>query len=244
MLAVALTAPSISWVETVQGQQREPAEWRRQFSALCIAMISSQSWGVLDFEGVDEKVASRLTDDDLHAIFVCIDANNTVKRLKLAGCINIYGSGLEPLRDSIILEQIDLSILGQNIRPTISHRPMISIDAAIPVLDSIVAVNGSSLKQIQLPHKWVQSEWNEALAEFLMRYNHLLDSRQFNCVGCVTIGRQDDCHGTYGQSWIRYPVEQGVSYETQRFTCYGCMGNFCQSYDEWNFCKCHYCEKR
>ena len=66
----------------------------------------------LNFADVEKSLSSKLTDGDLHALLVCIDARNTLKRLKLAGCVNIIGRGFEPLCGSLVLEQIDLILVG------------------------------------------------------------------------------------------------------------------------------------
>ena len=42
---------------------------------------------------------------------MCVDASNKLKRLKLSGLINITGRGLDPLRSSAVIEQIDLSLV-------------------------------------------------------------------------------------------------------------------------------------
>ena len=82
----------------------------------------SIQWDVLDFEDIDERnanqqltdddsrssessdsfeeeetLASKFSDNNVGAIFVCIDAVNKLKRLKLAGCINITGRCLKTL---------------------------------------------------------------------------------------------------------------------------------------------------
>lgn len=77
------------------------------------AIISNDSgeWSTLDFVDVEESLAKKLTDDDFHRILVCIDARESLKVLKLTGCVNITGKGLEPLRGSVVLEQIDLSLV-------------------------------------------------------------------------------------------------------------------------------------
>ena len=74
--------------------------------------------------------------------------------LKLTGCINITGCGLEPLRGSSVLEQVDLSLVGQHESPVITHETMISEAAVITILDSIIGSRHAVLKHIQLPKKW------------------------------------------------------------------------------------------
>ena len=99
LFAVALSAPSASWLNV---QNRGASE----ISAAIVSALNN-NWDEIDFvEDID--LAKKLSDDDVGALLVCIDAENKVKRLKLTGCVNITGRGLEPLRGSVVLEQIDL----------------------------------------------------------------------------------------------------------------------------------------
>eukprot|EP00985_Skeletonema_marinoi_P002828 scaffold1170_cov125-Skeletonema_marinoi.AAC.2 len=85
------------------------------------AIVGSQ-WDTLDFGGIEEELAAKLNDDDIEKVLLCIDAVNKVKRIKLTNC-HIKGAGLEPLRGSIIIEQIDLSLVGEHQRPKINPEP-------------------------------------------------------------------------------------------------------------------------
>lgn len=58
---------------------------------------------------------SRLTDDDIGAILVCIDAKNHLKRLKLRDNFSFVGRGLQPLCGSNVLEALDLGLTGDQI---------------------------------------------------------------------------------------------------------------------------------
>ncbi|KAL7531848.1 hypothetical protein ACHAXR_004271 [Thalassiosira sp. AJA248-18] len=191
LFAVAMTAPSSSWAKS---------ELERQTSATSKAILSpssaltdnqsvadqtrnSERWETLDFVGIDTSLSSRLTDDDVRAILVCINANKRMKVLKLTGCVNITGHGLEPLRGSIVLEQIDLSLAAQHESPAIDPEPSISEAVALPILDSIVGADGSSLKHIQLPHAWREKQ-SPLVAEFLERYNVLLGNHRSSCSKC------------------------------------------------------------
>ncbi|KAL7527050.1 hypothetical protein ACHAXR_001778 [Thalassiosira sp. AJA248-18] len=174
LFAVAMTAPPSSWARSW---------WERLPSATSKVILSSsfasqnnqvqhvadqKRWVTLDFVGIGKSLASRLTDDDVRAILVCINANQSLKKLKLTGCANISGHGLDPLRGSTVLEQIDLSLAAQHESPGIDPEPSISETAALPILDSIVGVDDSSLKYIQLPHAWREKQ-SPFLARFLER---------------------------------------------------------------------------
>eukprot|EP00984_Skeletonema_dohrnii_P028173 scaffold18068_cov78-Skeletonema_dohrnii-CCMP3373.AAC.1 len=73
--------------------------------------IVGNQWDILDFGDTEKELAMKLNDYDIEKVLLCIDAVNKVKRLKLANCIHIAGAGLEPLRGSAIIEQIDLSLV-------------------------------------------------------------------------------------------------------------------------------------
>ena len=59
---------------------------------------------------------------------------NKLESVKLPHCINIRGDGLAPLRGSVVLRKVDLSIVSEEVD---TLTPKISIDAVLPVLDSI-----------------------------------------------------------------------------------------------------------
>ncbi|KAL9190437.1 hypothetical protein ACHAXT_007648 [Thalassiosira profunda] len=106
LFAVAITAPSRSWpAKSNDTPQRRPNELGR-----AILSANRDSWEVLDYEQIEKDLASRLTDEDIAASLICIDAFNRLEKLKLAGCVGISGAGLHPLRDSTALVQIDLSL--------------------------------------------------------------------------------------------------------------------------------------
>jgi len=48
-----------------------------------------QQLQVLDFGDIEKSLAARLSDDHITTILNCINAQNNLKTLKLAGCINI-----------------------------------------------------------------------------------------------------------------------------------------------------------
>jgi hypothetical protein len=117
--------------------------------------IAGNQWDVLDFGLIEKELASKLCDDHIEAVLLCIDAVNKLKRLKLTNCVNITGAGLEPLRGSAIIEQIDLSLVGEHQSPRFRTEPtIISCDHALPILDSIIEREGFALKYLQFPHVW------------------------------------------------------------------------------------------
>ena len=148
LFAISLTAPSSSWLDAWVDSREE-----RQLSETSKAIMSpSSQWEILDFEEVEKSLAMKLTDKDLYVLLTC--TKQTVKQLNLTGCIIITGWGLAPLRGSTTLELLDLSLLKMNPpRP----KPMFSQDIIIPILDSIISVQGSSLYHVRYPHQWLRS---------------------------------------------------------------------------------------
>ena len=204
-------------------------------SALSRACFESDT---LDFSDINRNLASKLSDSDISDILVSIDALNRLKVLKLIGCENISGIGLEPLRRSTTLQQIDLST---SVKATIADCKdlfspnfpwsfSLQEDAVIPVLNSIIAEKGSSLKHIQFPLVWRRKK-SDLLISFLERYNSALDSRMCSCVICS--------EGFQTSSWInRDKFKNNSNWGLQRHTCYECTGHTCEEC-EGNFCdKC------
>jgi hypothetical protein len=121
----------------------------------------------LDFEEIEGSLASRVTDDHVRDILICIDAINNLKVLKLTDCINIQGHGLDILRGSLVLECIE------------SHKPQLNNDnlpqlrlspnVIISLLESIVESPGNKLQHIYLP----DIVYNEDSAELVVNSNVL-----------------------------------------------------------------------
>ena len=112
------------------------------------AIISAIDWSVLDFGDIEKILASKLSDGVIDKILRNIDAVNDLQILKLAGCVNISGIGLNVLRSSVVIKQIDLSLVGKHEVPVIEPDPLLSEDLVIPILDSVIN-GGSSLKQLE-----------------------------------------------------------------------------------------------
>ena len=166
-------------------------------SPISEAIISAQQWDILDFEDIDEELANKLTDDDLNAMLKCINAQDVLKRLKLYGCTKIIGHGLNPLRGSVVLEQIDISLVGKHENHNNAKESKISQEVVIPVLDSIISADNCSLKYIQFPRKWrsIGTQYLYASGEmhpiiqFRRRFNQYMYSLGLHCSKCD--GRMD-----------------------------------------------------
>eukprot|EP00984_Skeletonema_dohrnii_P018365 scaffold8557_cov100-Skeletonema_dohrnii-CCMP3373.AAC.5 len=208
--------------------------------------IAGNEWSILDFGGIEEELATKLNDDDIEKVLLCIDAVNKVKRLKLTNCVNITGAGLEPLRGSLIIEQIDLSLVGEHQRPHISPEPLISCSHVLPILDSIIEREGCSLMHLQFPQVWRDEPSAEyEFHAFILRYNQMRGNwEEISCLEC----NQNLPRGSRNE-WIDGDVSDPIFFGTQRHTCYGCMKHYCYScvtngvrkLDGCHTCKRDYC---
>ena len=147
------------------------------------------------------------------------DAATNLKTLKLTGCVNITGSGLQILRVSTVIEQIDLSLVGQHESPSIEREPMISEDIAIPILESIMEHDNSSLRHLQLPKLW-RIRRSVLLSQFLSRYDQFLERKVTSCSNCQS---QVHFRRPRGSNGHFVSLEPNTSdYGLQCFTCYKC----------------------
>ncbi|KAK1742302.1 hypothetical protein QTG54_006867 [Skeletonema marinoi] len=102
-----LSAPSRALFAIALDNSRN--ELRRDVSS---ALVQRQwDWDTLDFGEIEKQLAAKLTDDDIKNVLVRIDAANRVTRLRLTNCVNITGTGLQPISGSTTIEVIDLSLV-------------------------------------------------------------------------------------------------------------------------------------
>ncbi|KAK1740857.1 hypothetical protein QTG54_008109 [Skeletonema marinoi] len=203
-----LDAPSRLFFAAALANQNTAASDERN------SVIVDNEWTTLDFGDIEEDLAVKLINGDISAVLLCIDAVNRLKRLKLTNCINITGVGLEPLRGSTIIEQIDLSLVGDHQSPNISPKPPISCEFVLPILDSIIEREGCSLRHVQFPSVWSEGGKSIQFEQFRIRYNEMLDNRGVGCAKCNTNLPPGDL------SWIGERI-------VQNFTCYECLKHFC-----------------
>ena len=185
------------------------------------AIVGNQ-WDTLDFGEIEKELAVKLSDAHIEKVLLCIDAVNEVKRLKLTNC-HIKGAGLEPLRGSSIIEQIDLSLVGEHQRPNISPEPQILFDLVLPILDSIIEREGCSLMHLQFPQEWREEPSAESeFHAFIGRYNQMRGNLEaISCLEC----NQSLPDGSY--EWIDGDVSDPIFYGTHFYTCYSCMKHYC-----------------
>jgi len=186
-----------------------------------ITAIVGDHWDTLDFGEVEKDLAVKLSDDHIKAMLLCINALGRVRRLRLTNCINITGAGLEPLRGSAIMEQIDLSLIGDNESPVLYPEPSISCDHVLPILDSIIQEGGSTIKHLQFPYVWrKQRSVDSEFQAFVVRYNHMREDR--HTIDCLKCRRNLPIHPF---EWI--DTGGGETYGAHAYTCFGCLKNYC-----------------
>ena len=193
---------------------------------------------VLDFGEIEGSLASKITDNLLEDMLLRIDADAVLKKLKLAGCVNITGSGLYPLHGSAVVEQIDLGLVAEHKSPVLDAEHLISYEHALPILDSIIEREDGAIRNLTSPKSW-RDERNPELNEFLTRCNQAFSRRNITCSQCVTAVEESD-------PWFILS-RRGEFCGLQNFTCYSCTKHFCYNCtDEDDECilrYCNFCEK-
>ena len=191
---------------------------------MCKAILGEQ-YDVLDFGEIEASLASKLTDEDLKSILICIDANTNMKKMKLAGCINITGAGLSSLRGTVVLQQIDLSLVAKHKSPVLYLPPQISCEHVLPILDSIIEREDNVLRSITFPESWRREE-NVVLNEFMERCNQVFESRNVTCVKCsASVEDSNLRRERQGLAWFH--IDGHGNCGVQNFTCYDCIKYFC-----------------
>ena len=180
ILALAFTSSSL-WQNDYEVMHR--------LSPISKAVISASQWETLDFEDVERELANKLTDNDISAVLKSINAQDVLKRLKLCGCINIIGHGLNPLRGSAVLELLDICFRSKSGKAYFEYRDSTKISLAVtgPILESIITTEGCSLKYIMFPHTWLlenSRRENVYLQDIVRRYNELFSTRDMICSKC------------------------------------------------------------
>ncbi|KAL7535191.1 hypothetical protein ACHAWF_005085 [Thalassiosira exigua] len=257
LVAVAMTASASTWSETnwkispseasrIVAGAKPTEEIKIDYGSRDWKMQSklkkSYQQDFFDVEDIDKCLASRLTDGDIGGLLVCLDAVHTLKKFKLNGCVDIVGHGLEPLRGSTVLEQLDLSLVPSDgawgVSPVLVHVPSISDEAVVPLLGSLIG----TLKHLQLPKKWRVGQ-SALLTQFLDDYNRELNNREIGCshkhYGSPPCG--STCAPADENPWI---PQSGEHYGIMPRTCYACNKSYCEEHEEDEILGvCESCEK-
>ena len=220
LLAVGLTASSSTW---------RKSNWKIRPSEASKVICSKREWNGEVIIYANKDLAAKLTDNDIGGVLACVQSVHEIKVVKLTNCVNISGCGLEPLRNSIHLEQLDLGLVGLNESPNISPEPMISEAAVIPILHSIVETDGCSLSHLQFPKKWRLGQ-SRTLDHFLARYNSMMNSRNLVCsaeemengefVPCGNRFRGEQ----HNRPWVN---REGDHFGINNYSCYRCRKHSC-----------------
>ena len=210
LFATALTASQSSW---------ERCNWKCQPSATskAIANCCSEEWEIIDLLDIEKSVRIKLTDGDVGAILACIDAVNKVRRLKLTHCYGVSGKGLVPFKHSVVLEQIDLSLVEQNEDPFIKDETLLSDKDVIPILKGIVGKQSNSFKHLQLPRSWALKA--VPLCDDFIR----LLSRTWSNERALSCAK---CDGEVEEILFDMGSPLGI-YGMQSNTCFQCLRHFC-----------------
>ena len=217
LLACALSAPSSSF-RTVNWLDWKRDESLTNESKAILTSIGSTT-EILDFGDVGD-LASKLSDDDIAALLLCIDAKIKLKKLLLTGCKRIVGHGLESLCGSTVLECISL------------HLPMESLSTSVitPILDSIVDSDGNSLREIKVTNmKHAKNE--PAVGKFLAKFNKLFSNGD-KCEDCVDAVQR----GLVGEDF---------EIPTASLTCFECFESLCgtcDNYSDYRMRTCSHCD--
>mmetsp|Transcript_3444 Transcript_3444/g.4998 ORF Transcript_3444/g.4998 Transcript_3444/m.4998 type:complete len:406 (+) Transcript_3444:141-1358(+) len=193
--------------------------------------IAGDDWDVLDFGEIEKELAAKISDEDIRGVLLSIDAVNNLKKLRLTNCIHVTGVGLGPLRGSTIIQQIDLSLVGDHESPRLDPEPLISCAEVIPILDSIIERGEDcSLEYLQFPKVWRKERNTESdFHAFLTRFNNYLSSRAGRCLQCrcnLPIRNRDDQHN------MLYMSAYDKFYGTQKYTCYDCTKQYCEDCED------------
>ena len=208
---------------------------------------TGSDWESLNFGDIEKDLATKLSDDDISDVLQHIDAVNNVKRLRLTNCTKITGVGLEPLRGSTIIEQIDLSLkaIGEAAMNLWMYDPPISSDEVLPILDSIIASDGCSLKHLQFPCRWRRNiDIYSDFHAFIVRYCVMRGSRDtMKCLYCKKdippvgghwIGRDDEA---LDETSIK------DDYGLHNYHCYQCTKHYCYDCDGPDLSCCDNCQR-
>lgn len=175
LLAVAFTAPSSSFTST---------GWKANLSTASKAVLASKEYWELDFAEIREYTGDP-SDEDLRALLLSIDAKNTLKTLRLEGCTQIVGHGLEPLGESTVLQCLSLPHRRVNGEVTTYA---LSIDIVIPIIVSMFNAGTNPLNRLELlknlPFGWLHEQSRletSPLREVLTNINQLLLNENSVC---------------------------------------------------------------
>ena len=245
LLAVALSAPSSSWLRC--GADRMPSRASKAVMPGCnidldtgavLPYYTPAHWPVIDFDLFNREeywptnkltnLTTRFDDGDVCGILVCCGARRDLKVLKLDRCTGITGEGLAPLIGAGVLEYIDLS------KTCLCPSPMISERAVNNILQSIIDQGMMVLSRLMLPDTWKEGH-SKLVGPFLEKYNRDMNNRNMACSKCDAI-----CVGTDQRQWA---VQRYDHYQLHSLACYWCDKCFCSKCDSQSLRYCPACKR-
>ena len=233
LLALALTTDSASWrdIHWNKSAPKSVLEWFRKGpasrmtkrpSAVTRLILSPKNaaemnlWEEINFGDNEWELCTRLTDDDIAGMLVCINAVKNLKRLYITNCETITGQALEPLRGSTVLEQLDLSLAGKDHNDRLNECSLLEKDV-LPSLDSIIDRENHSLRHLHFPYLWRSYE-SDYFARFLQRYKGTQYQQSISCQNCNMNCREH--LSVWSDFEQRYFGIQGN-------TCHDCLNHYC-----------------
>ena len=128
------------------------------------------------------------------------------------GCISILGHGLNLLRQSTVIERLDLVITKDRNDPF-----NLAEDDILPIIDGIMTQQPfSKLEVVQLPENWIYAGASETAIEFARRYNRYKINRGRKCRICIDEGEDDEdckcedvCYGCFAPFHELCPSKMG-----------------------------------
>ena len=214
--------------------------------------ISGAAVASLDFEQVEEELAGRLTDDHLESMLRLSDAATGLRILKLAGCTNITGSGLRPLRGSRVLRQVDFSLRGNHeafweegeeeeeeevpspssssaSSEEFTRRPgtRLSKEEVVSFLQSFLDGGGTALRDVSFPKAWASDpsvgQWKENFRQYTAELQ----------IACSKI----DCGN------LATPDGHVTCYDCLDMICVPCSEEWDYDLDDYPIVNCGRCER-
>jgi hypothetical protein len=215
----------------------------------------NSQWEMVDFIDIPVSLASRLTDDDVAAILLCIDAKRKLKQLKLTHCTNVVGHGLEPRQfECPYLHQTS----GGRGDDFLFDDAKLSEGPVCDIIDSILREEGDSFKRLQYPYKWSDKssepdnlvpiyDKNVLRSERMMQLfvdEHCAVVNKFAC--CLYFGFEDE-KDFCGLIWDADLVDACIDCHTDTYAvCSNCNDIVCFECcetEECDVCNINYCPR-
>ena len=98
-------------------------------------------------------------------------------------CDKVVGTGFQPLHGSTMLQEFDVSRAIKHRTSQRNQIPKFSPEAVVPVLLSILDVDGHSLREVSLPPDWMKTKVRNELplSDFFARYSQLKQNEEVKC---------------------------------------------------------------